>query len=193
MFTEIGKSHLECYNVLLAGLHLTENPKKYYESIMDKAFVLCFFFHDGQDYVLLGDEYDARYSRPFGKHVDVSRYKIKDDFQFKNRIWYNSEIYNWLLLLIIVGSFFVPLDDHAMIAIMLGSAIGIPVLYFSVRIYIHFKFKSMAKQIIKYHQRLNIVYDSIMSDRNPRHMVTGKSIFERLRWLGIDITKTDKY
>jgi len=51
----------------------------------------------------------------------------------------------------------------------------------------------MAKQIIKYHQRLNIVYDSIMSDRNPRHMVTGKSIFERLRWLGIDITKTDKY
>ena len=115
-------------------------------------FVLCFFFHDGRDYVLLGDEYDARYSRPFGKHVDVSRYKIKDDFQFKNRIWYNSEIYNWLLLLIIVGSFFVPLDDHAMIAIMLGSAIGIPVLYFSVRIYIHFKFKSMAKQIIKYHQ-----------------------------------------
>ena len=193
MYTEFGKSHVERYNTLLSALHFTENPEKYYKSIIDNAFGLIFFLDGDKEYLMIGDEYKTMYTSLFnGKQKDLSKYKIKDDFQFKNKIWYNSEIYNWVLFILMAISFFVPLDEPSMINILLVAGIGIPTLYFSVRTYMYFKFKSMAKRIVRYHQRLKLVYYGPPSYRKPAYS-SKNTIGHLLYSLGIDIKNTDKY
>ncbi len=193
MHTKFGKNHVERYNALLAALHFTENPEKYYNSIIDNAFGLVFFLDSDKDYLMIGDEYMARYNSPFDSaQKDLSKYKIKDNFQFKNKIWYNSGIYSWALFILISISCFVPLEEQYITDILLVVGIAAPTLYFSVRTYMYFKFKYMAKRIVRYHQRLKMVYCD--SPSYGKTLYSSKNTIGHLLYsLGIDIKKTDKY
>lgn len=202
MYIKIGNSAVGAYNSFLKVLFLSNDPAKSRKGLSGYMTSGVFFniptYHE---YISIdGDKCNLRAHASYGRTYD---YRIKPEFQIKDRVWYHTTIYILLLVSVMGIIIATPFNAIPLWSPMI-SIVSIITVYLMMRAYLRYQYEKITNAMILYHERLTmIVEDGTFEDdntyrphtlyRKPHYGGNSKCIHNQLKRFGIDPEKSNDY